>query len=55
MWTITECMSDILQAQAYTDWSEAIKDDEVAILVVMYKVGVHVWDFSGAEICLFAQ
>ena len=55
MWTITERMSDIPQAQAYTNWSEAIQNDEVAILVVTYKVGAHVWDFSGAEICIFAQ
>ena len=55
VWTITERMSDIPQAQAYTDWSEAIQNDEVAILVVTYKVGAHVWDFSGAEICIFAQ
>ena len=54
VWTIIEHMSDIPQAQAYTDWSEAIQNDEVAILVVTYKVGTHVWDFSGAEICLFA-
>ena len=55
VWTITERMSDIPQAQAYTDWSEAIQNDEVAILVVTYKVGAHVWDFSDAEICIFAQ
>ena len=55
MWTITERATEISQSQAYNQWTAAINEGQLATLVTTYKAGVHMWDFSSADLCIFAQ